>query len=184
MIGRALAMAAVLAVIATLAPAHASGDARPSPAALARLCVSEAGWDTKVGDCPALYAAIANRAEDLGLSWMAMARAYASRVYDRERTGPRRWISWLSPTLERPRGWPDQALAWERGAALWRARLVEARLILAGELVHGCDGRPSHWGGRHVDRERIQRGVARGYWRILECSPATLNTFLEVRRSR
>lgn len=185
MIARATIVVGLMAALcAPLAPVHASPSTLPRPAALARLCVSEAGWNMDVGDCPAIYAAIKNRAAVRGISWTAQARAYSGRVYDRTRTGRRRWIAWLSPTLDRPRGWPDAAVRWERGAELWRARLEEAAKIIAGELAAPCADTVEHWGCRYgVDLRRARRALAEGRWSVAECGE-TLNTFYAVRRAQ
>jgi hypothetical protein len=145
---------------------------------LAQLCASEAGIAPVTNDCPAIHAVITRRAEVLGVSWPRAARAYAGNVFNRRRTDSRRWIAWLRPDARKPHGWPSSA-RWRPSA--WKARLDESARIWSGELTHACNGRPDHWGGRHVDHARIVRGIRRGYWRRLDCGP-TLNVVLEVLR--
>lgn len=97
------------------------------------------------------------------------------------RTDGRRWIAGLDSSMQRPDGWPEARVPWETsGRERWRAVLVLVRATLRGERS-ACVGRPGQvWGGRHIDADRIQRLIARGYV-IVDCG-ATANVYLRIDR--
>ncbi len=181
----ATALTAVLAV-SLLGPleTHAAAPSySPEAIALARVCVSEAGW-TYSGDCAAIHAVLSFHAARREMSFLQFARRYSERVFDRQRQDSRRWIAWLSPTFERPRGWPARVLAWERGAELWRERLDHAEGIIRGEVAPACDRTPHHWGARYgIDRSRAERAIEEGRWQVVDCGE-TRNAFYRVRGLR
>lgn len=162
--------------------------------ALARICASEAGlprrsddgWEI-AADCAAIHAVLEAGAERTGLSYLAYARSYSTRVFDAERDDSRAWIAHLSPTGAEPRGWPQghvltsrgrmvAAPRWSHYRGAWLALYEHAGRILEGEVTHECDGAISDWGGS-MDRERAQRlGMTR-----IECGD-TRNDFY-LRRS-
>lgn len=144
---------------------------------LARIVVGEAGFDATPEDVAAHHAVIVSRAERLGVSYKRAASLYAPRhvgvVASR-----RPWIAELDESMGRPTSWPPTA-SWSVHKPKW-ARLLElAGQVHRGELEHACDGEPHHWGGPVVDRDRIERGIARGYWRRIDCGP-TRNVFLTL----
>jgi len=146
--------------------------------ALAQLCASEAGLRTDVGDCPAIYHVIRRRSERSGLSWIAMARRYSTRVYDAERTGSRRYLPHLRLDGRRPRHWPE-GHSWARYRPRWLALVDHSRAVVAGEVEDPCPG-ALHWGGRMDDHRAVRAG-----WSRVECSAPTLNRFWDgVRRRR
>ncbi len=179
------ALAAITACV-LLGPitTHASSPTfSPEAIALARVCVSEAGW-TYDGDCAAIHAVLSFHAIRRDMTFLEFARRYSERVFNRRRSDSRRWIAWLSPTFERPRGWPGRVLTWERGAELWRARLEHAEEIVRGEVSPSCDRTPHHWGARYgVDRSRAQRAIDEGRWQVVNCGD-TRNAFYRVRGLR
>jgi hypothetical protein len=177
---------AALAAVVLLGPVktHASSATySPEAIALARVCVSEAGW-TYDGDCAAIHAVLRFHSIRRDLSFLQFARRYSDRVFDRRRSDSRRWIAWLSPTFEQPRGWPRRVLTWERGAELWRERLEHAEEIVRGEVEPECDRPPHHWGARYgVDKSRAERAIEAGRWRMANCG-RTRNAFYHVRGLR
>jgi hypothetical protein len=181
---RGTALAALM--VALLLGSHRTAFASPystDAIALARVCVSEAGW-TYDGDCPAIYEVLKFHAQHRGISFVQFARAYSDRVFDRRRSDRRRWIAWLSPTFERPRGWPSRVLTWERGAELWRERLDHAEGIIRGDVEQPCQKTPHHWGARYgVDRTRAERAIEEGRWEVVNCGH-TRNAFYHVRGLR
>jgi len=161
--------------------------------ALARICASEAGLPRRAddgwliaADCAAIHAVLEAGAERTGLSYLAYARSYSTRVFDAQRSDARAWIAHLSPRGDMPRGWPQgtvitsggevPAPQWSHYRAAWLALYEHAGEIISGEVSHGCDGPISDWGGS-MDRERARRlGMTR-----VECGE-TRNDFY-LRRS-
>lgn len=161
--------------------------------ALARICASEAGLPRRSddgwiipADCAAIHAVIEAGAERTGLSYVAYARSYSTRVFDANRSDARSWIAHLSPRGDLPQGWPQgtvmtsngevPAPQWSHYRQAWLELYEHAGLVLTGELTHECDGAVSDWGGA-MDRERARRlGMVR-----VECGD-TRNDFY-LRRS-
>lgn len=154
--------------------AHATRYGRREQLALARVCVSEAGWEA-TPECAAIHQVLADRARQMEISYMAALCFYSTRTCDRGRRDPRRWIAWLSPDLRRPRGWPDGML-WSRYRPRWRVMLKHAGAVLRNEVESPCETPPHYWGmPRGIDLERaLQAG-----WRRLECE-GTRNAFWRV----
>jgi len=146
---------------------------------LARIVVGEAGWHATEADVAAHHAVISSRAERMAVNYRTAAALYAPRHVG-VATSRRPWIAQLDRTLRRPPSWPSSA-SWATHRPHWERILDMAARAHAGELQHQCDGEPHHWGGPVVDHERIERGIARGYWRRLDCGE-TKNAFLEVLR--
>jgi len=144
---------------------------------LARIVVGEAGWHATEADVAAHHAVLESRSERMGVRYVTAAGLYSPR-HTGVATSRRPWIAQLDRTLRRPPSWPSSA-SWAAHRPEWERILGLAERAHAGELEHGCDGRPDHWGGPVVDHERIERGIARGYWRRLDCGE-TKNVFLEV----
>lgn len=65
--------------------------------ALARICVSEAGFEPS-DDCAAIGAAIANGARRRHLTFQTFARAYSNRVFDVTRADARAYLAHLQPS--------------------------------------------------------------------------------------
>lgn len=144
---------------------------------LARIVIGEAGWQATEADDAAHHAVLASRAARMGVSYRTAAALYAPRHVG-VATSRRPWIAELDWTLRRPASWPSRA-SWSAHKPHWVRILGLAARAHRGELAHPCDGEPHHWGGPGVDHERIERGIARGYWRRLDCG-STSNVFLEV----
>jgi hypothetical protein len=160
---------------------------------LARLMVSEGGWDSE-RDHAAVAWSIAGRLEALGRRRGSTVRTlddaifrYADVLAD-PRTDRQRWVSALPV--------PPPGVPWERPrvstvgeplpsrAEAWGSILGRARAFLEGRLACPCAERPDHWGGP-VDDERAARAVARGAMREVDCG-STGNRFFVVvpRRER
>lgn len=146
---------------------------------LARIVVGEAGWHATEADVAAHHAVLEARAERLGVSYARAARLYSPR-HTGVRPSRRPWIAELGPRASRPSSWPTGP-SWRRHRPAWVRILKGAARAHRGELVAPCS--PDHWGGPVVDRERIERGIARGYWRVVDCG-ATRNVFLALEGAR
>ena len=156
-------------VVGVHAQAHRPGDAL----LLARLCVSEAGWDCwQTGDGAAIYDVLRTRSAARRQTWRTAARSYAPHVGGRlaPRTARGRWVAQLREDGEQPAGWPARA-SWSAYRERWLGVLAEARRVVAEGVVSPCSERVEHWGGV-VDRERARRlGMRR-----VDCGP-TRNDF-------
>lgn len=146
---------------------------------LARIVVGEAGFSATPDDVAAHHAVLADVSARRGWSYVHAARIYSPRHTGVRPAQRRPWVAELSSTMRTPPSFPRRLWPVYRGR--WERLLESARQAVAGELAHRCDGEPSHWGGPAVDHERIERGIARGYWRRLDCGE-TANVFLEVVR--
>jgi hypothetical protein len=173
-----------LAVVVSLALApfafsQSRPDARPlSPhLALARLCVSEAGWDCfERGDGYAIHEVILRGARRQGLRYTTYARAYSQRLFGARPHDSAR-LSWVGQLDERggaPAAWPRVVIRrtangervaphppWSTFRARWLAVLERAREVAGWTLDDIdewgiCDGVVHDWGG-WMDRDRAQR---------------------------
>ena len=87
-------------------PALAQAPGRPRwhrtpEETLAALCVNEAGWDSP-GDCAAIYAVLANRAEREGVTWLRFMSWYSPRFW--AGTGRNPWTYNLRDSDAYPEG--------------------------------------------------------------------------------
>ena len=134
--------------------------------ALARVCVSEAGFQTHSNDCTLIYHVLRGRSRTGELT-MGIMRAYAGNIFDEGRRDSRRWILHLNHAFEEPREWSETVtIPW--GAR--RAGFIEVYQH-AGMLVRTrpretpCGARVSHWGARGFRRElHLSQG-----WRLVRC---------------
>lgn len=82
------------------------------------------------------------------------------------RTDGNRWIATLDASLQRPVGWPEDAIPWDtskRGREAWERRLQEAAAWQAGEIPLVCPAAyPRTWGGPYVDRCLLLRQILKG----------------------
>jgi hypothetical protein len=138
---------------------------------LARICVSEAGWD-RGPDCPAILEVLRDRSRKMRITLLGAMRAYSGRTFDRARTDARRWIADLQWHAGRPEGWPRNA-NWEgRYRNSWQDMLLYAGQLL-GSDDHPCKADPHHWAAPHFRRpfdlgwERVDCGeTANAFWRV------------------
>jgi hypothetical protein len=162
--------------------------------ALARVCVSEIGFDVGRGDedaereCAAIAAVLRARAAVLDTDFGGAARAYSSRVFDRDRRDDRAWIAFLADDDREPSHWPRVVMVregdelrvrphppWAAYRALWRRTRVVAREVLAGRIEHACVAPVRHWGARYgIDMERARRAG----WTEIDCGE-TGNAFYD-----
>lgn len=165
-------------VVLSIGTAH--GQTRPPDPALllARICVSEAGWDCfDTKDGLAIHEVLLRGAARHNISYSAFARSYskaAGRGGDnvRERI---RWIREMNERGDQPASWPAQryvnvggavrvhpGLPWSQYRGSWlavleRAREVVRRYALDNLQVWGVCPSPVHdWGG-DMDHERATR---------------------------
>lgn len=171
----------LISVTCALAPwagSVAQGQTRlTDEVALARLCISEAGWGCfESGDGIAIHEVISRGADHQGISYTSYARAYARRLFGaRPHDVPRlRWVGQLTPACTEPEDWPTTATTRRRGvttthphpawsnfrerclAVMARAREVVAEMPFSEVATWSVCDRPVHdWGG-WMDRERAR----------------------------
>lgn len=167
------------AAVALPASAAQGQDRRPDPALLlARICVSEAGWDCfDTKDGLAIHEVLLRGAARHGISYAAFARSY-SKAAGRGGENVRERIRWIREMNERgdqPASWPAQryvnvggtvrvhpGLPWAQYRGSWlavleRAKEVVRRYELDNINVWGVCPSPVHdWGG-DMDHERATR---------------------------
>ena len=157
----------------------------PPRVALARIAVSESGWDGK-RDRAAIWHVLGRRADRHGMRLTSMARAYSSRVFDPTRTDRRRWVAMLDPrhALEsggRPEGFPD-TLPWRNFRTRWRNILLHADAFLRSHVADPCgEDAPDHWGMSVPGSIDYRRAVGAG-WERVDCGE-THNAFWRVPRT-
>lgn len=172
-------IAAILLTASLVGVSSAQTSDRISPAlALARLCVSEAGWacwDT--GDGYAIHEVLLRGADRGEMRYVSFARAYASRLlgarpHDSERL---RWVAGLAENGSAPPAWPrvttrrrgdhvevSPAPPWAHYRDRWLTVLDQAREVVATLHLDDadewsiCEGDVHDWGGA-MDRERAER---------------------------
>ena len=174
-----LLLVAALLTVASLSGVASGQTARiPSYLALARICVSEAGWECfESGDGLAIHEVLLRGAEREGMSYVNFARAYAGRVmgarpHDSVRL---RWVGALREDGGEPGGWPrvttrlmsggvarvEAMPPWSAYRSRWMAVLVRAREVTRLHLSETSEWSPCRsavhdWGGV-MDRERASR---------------------------
>lgn len=150
--------------------------------ALARICVSEAGFQVETPDCAAIHRVLVERRGRGSL--LRIMRLYSDSTFDREREDRRRWIAWLHPSGKKPRGWPEETTkgtphpSWKGYRSQWLAVYEHAGAILRGEVEPPCERAPHHWGMRGgIDLENAREGG----WNEVDCGD-TMNAFWRVPR--
>jgi hypothetical protein len=193
--------------------AAAQGPARMSPElALARLCVSEAGWTCwETGDGLGIHEVMLRGSARTGLRYETYARSYARRLFGaRPHDLPRlRWVGQMEPSGAEPSAWPrsmtrrvrgsvrvEPHAPWSAYRARWLAVLARAREVMSELTLDDVDewgvcDRPVHdWGG-WMDRARAERiglvpvdcGLSGGSTRNdFYCRPSVDPTCVEVDR--
>jgi len=145
---------------------------------LARLCVSEAGFQITrpmseyTNDCAAIVAALRNRSRT-GTVTDAILRAYTRRLFHGRTRMVRQWVSFLHVKHSRPPHWPTN-LSWERH----QPRFVEIYNLVGRLLRHDVEPPclPDHWGARW---RFIQDRAHRQGWHRVDCGP-TFNEFWRI----
>lgn len=159
----------------------ASGDFKPSRVnlelrrvqlALARICVSEAGFQVRTRDCELIYHALRSRSRSGDIT-IGIMRAYAPKSFNRQRNDNHRWVSHLSHTFSEPKFWRETTtIPWSRRVDGFREVYEFVGQLIQSRPSSPCASRVDHWGARHFRRRTLlQRG-----WRIVNCGE-TLNTF-------
>ncbi len=137
---------------------------------LARVCVSEGGWEGHQ-ECVVIVNALMEQAEDRGITLERQICAYAPNSCDRRRQDDRRWIAYMTPDGRAPRGWPR--LNWERYRVRLAAMMVVAYRAYLGIEVSSCPA-GYHWGSswcsscrrrmRQSGFRRIDCPIANNFW--------------------
>lgn len=141
---RRLALVAALLLGFFASPARAQ-ERIDDQIALARVCVSEVGFDATVTECAAIAAVLRSRASSIASG----AQRYSGRVFDRNRTDPRAYIADLDPSGREPARWPGLPHApWHLYRDAWLDLYRLAGEIARGALGHVCVAPPDHWGMR------------------------------------
>lgn len=111
---------------------------------LARVCVSEVGWQGH-DECTVIVHAIVHQAQQRGLTIEEQICAYAPNSCNPRRRDRRRWISHLHPERSQvPPGWP-RGMIWSERRAQFVAMLLVAHRAYLGEIPSACPG-AFHWG--------------------------------------
>lgn len=132
---------------------------------LARVCVSEGGWNGH-DECTVIVHALIEQATERGIPLRNQICAYAPNSCNRNRER-RRWIAFLHPERRyAPPSWPN--LPWERYRARFASMMITAYRAYIGELPSACPG-GYHWGAKwcRACRRRMRRGFVR-----IECDIA------------
>lgn len=140
---------------------------------LARVCVSEAGWEG-YDECTVIVHAFVYQAHERGISVDQQICAYAPNSCNRERTDPRRWIAHLHPERRTaPPGWP-RGMSWSEHRAKFTAMLLVASRAYRGTIPSACPT-ALHWGAqwcrpcrdrmRAAGFERAGCDMANAWWR-------------------
>jgi hypothetical protein len=167
----------------------------PDHVLLARIWVSEKGWDDSLEEVAIWQVLEARRAP---IAWMlrrgrpvslrAAMRAYAPRATGRVRvvSGRQRWVSTLRSDGRAPAFWRElTGVGWGHYEARWLEVLSRARARLAGEdpRPSPCAESPEHWGSptHPADRALARRALRAGRWIEVDCGEVR-NRFFRVRR--
>lgn len=175
---RALVLAlGLLLVLPPSAAQVAPMRSRLSPAlALARICVSEAGWDCfTTGDGYAIHEVLLRGAERHAMTYSTFARTYSPRAVGDHPGRLRPWIGGLREDGDEPYSWPrittrprrdgmvgvEPHPPWSSYRERWLGVLAQARevaLWTLGDVEEWglCEGPVHDWGGA-MDRARAER---------------------------
>lgn len=144
--------------------------------ALARICVSESGFQIRTLDCRLIYEVLRNRSRTGELT-LGIMRSYSTATFNRHRTDSRRWIPFLDPRGAMPRHWSESThLSW----SAYRSNFLDvyryAGYLIRHNPTYPCTLPVHHWGARNF---RVQRLLRSGWIRV-ECEingRPTLNQF-------
>lgn len=153
-----LALASAVLIGASTVPAQVRTMGIPTPLALGRTLVREAGLRAYLrDDGPAIHAVISFRSEHIYRSSYSEGLRRFTHGAPVRANLPRPWIVQLVPRAQdRPTSYPAH-LRWEdRGAVHWRRTYQHTRDILHQEIEHQCELTPHLWGS-----ERDSRGFRR-----------------------
>lgn len=145
-------VALLCAALSAPLPAAASRDC--AALLLARICVSEAGWDAHAsGDCGAIHYALLGTVESRGVSLATAARIHSPRATGARPTSDPRlaWVAGLRADGAAPAAWPAPPHApWAAYRARWLDVLERARDLVTWTLDdHArdsmCSEPPTTW---------------------------------------
>lgn len=140
--------------------------------ALARICVSEAGFTLRTRDCELIYHVLLTRS-GTGELKMSTMRAYCKKSFNKGRSDSHRWVAHLNSTGREPQGWSETTtVPWSRRRAAWMRVLEHTRSLIRRRPENPCGDRLDHWGSKGFRRRRHLRNG----WRIVDCGE-TLNEF-------
>ena len=175
----------ILSVLIVLGSLFFSSQAeatwRETRLALARICVSEAGFSrisrehhrlTNRDDCAAIHEVLQNRRRP-GQSLMGIMRQYSSLTFNTDRQDRRRWLAHLNVQGTEPEGWPAH-WNWDRTRRAWLRTIRLAGRVMAGRELSTCDRRADHWGAQWYTRRALRAG-----WEVIDCGD-THNKFWTI----
>jgi hypothetical protein len=120
---------------------------------LARVCVSEAGWNGHE-ECTVIVHALVQQAHNRGIPLEQQICAYAPNSCDRDRQDGRRWISHLHPNrTSAPPGWPR--MSWAEYRAKFTGIMMLAYRSYMGEVPSACP-QAYHWGSVYCEACRVR----------------------------
>lgn len=144
--------------------------------ALARICVSESGFQVHTNDCNLIYQALRTRSSTGELT-LAIMRSYSRRSFDRTRTDRRRWIAHLNHEFREPSGWEIISVPWSTRRQGFINVYEYAGHLIRTRPANKCGVRIDHWGAPGFRRDmHLEQG-----WRLVECGE-TLNDFWTIPR--
>jgi hypothetical protein len=169
---RAAALLALLLAWTSTARSDAATDAL----LLARICVSEAGWECwETGDGYAIHEVLLRGAERHEMRYETFARSYSPRATGMAPSRLRPWVSGLRADGGEPGSWPrivtrpgrdgmvrvEPHPPWASYRTRWLAVLSRAREVVSWRLDDVdewsvCEGDVHDWGGS-MDRDRATR---------------------------
>lgn len=140
--------------------------------ALARICVSEAGFQVRTNDCTMIYHALRTRS-NTGEITMGIMRAYAPLSFNLNRTDNHRWVAHLRRDFREPEGWSETvSIPWSTRREGFQQVYEHVGMLLRTRPENPCGIRIDHWGARYFRRNRhIRNG-----WTPIQCGE-TLNQF-------
>jgi hypothetical protein len=152
------------------------GVSREIQLALARICVSESGFQTRTFDCRLIYETLRYRSQT-GEITLGIMRAYSSLTFNRNRTDRRRWIPFLNDRFAEPRHWSELAgIPWSTRRAAFQEVYNYVGYLLRYPQSYPCTIQVHHWGARGFRRRRHLREG----WVLVDCGMETLNDFWSV----
>jgi len=140
--------------------------------ALARICVSEAGFQVRTNDCLLIYHVLRNRSRSRQVT-IGIMRAYSPQSFNLERRDNHRWVSHLRADGRQPRGWDETVtIPWSSRREGWMEVYRYAGMLLESNPGNPCDMRVDHWGAPYYRR----RMHIRNGWTPIVCGE-TRNQF-------
>lgn len=154
-------------------------ETRQLQLALARICISESGWQLETWDCRLIFEVLSGRS-GTGHLTMGIMRRYSTATFNRRRTDRRRWVPFLNAEFREPRHWQETVtVPWFVYREAYRHTYNYAGYLIRHEPNYPCTMPVHHWGARGWRvRQREREG-----WRRVECGMVpTRNQFWMVPR--